>query len=75
MTICCVFQLTDVESLNEVSSRMMSDTGLYLHRTSNMLNADEDEEGFQPALEDDDILVGEWGHLFIRLISSISQDN
>ena len=49
---------------------MMSDTGLYVNWIPNTLIADEDEEGFEPTLEDD-TLVGKWG----AFITFISQNN
>jgi len=55
LTVCRVFRLTSQESLDEVSCLMMSDTGLYLNWIPNTLIAEEDEEEFEPMLEDDTI--------------------
>ena len=72
MSICCISRLANEES-HEVDSLMMSDTALYLNCQwiSNMsFSADEDEPTSD---DDDDTLVGMWGHLFIRFISSITE--
>ena len=61
MSVCRVFRLRSIESLEEVSCLMMSDTGLYLNWIPNTLNADEGEE-YEPTLEDD-TLVGKWAYL------------
>jgi len=57
LTVCRVFQLTNLVSLDEVSCLMISDTGLYLNWIPDTLNADEDEEEFEPTSEDDALVV------------------
>ena len=66
MSVCRVFRLTSVESLEEVSCLMMSDTGLYLNWMPNTLIADVDEQEVEPTMEDDTLLGG-WDTFFRAL--------
>ena len=66
-----MFQLTSIESLEEVSCLMMSDTGLYLNWMPDTLISDEDGDEFGPTLGDDDTLVGQWGYLSLKKLLRI----
>ena len=72
LSICRVFRLTNVESLDDVSCLMMSDTGLYLNWIPGTLvgDGDEEEEEFG-ATEEDDTLVGKWNFLFRLIFQNI----
>ena len=50
LSISRVLRLTSIDSLEEVSCLMMSDTGLYLNWIPNTLNSDDDEDEFEPTL-------------------------
>ena len=65
LSICGVFRLTNVESLDDVSCLMMSDTGLYLNWIPGTLVGDGDEEEEFGATEEDDTLVGKWNFYFV----------
>ena len=68
LSICRVFRLTSVESLEQVSCLMMSDTGLYLNWIPSTLDiADEDgdvDQEFEPTVEDD-TLIGKWKYIYL----------
>ena len=65
LSICRVFRLSNIESLEEVSCLMMSDTGLYLNWIPGTLVGDGDEEEEFGATEEDDTLVGKWNFYFV----------
>ena len=60
-----VFRLTNIESLENDSCLMMSDTGLYLNWITGTLVGDGDEEEEFGATEEDDTLVGKWNFYFV----------
>jgi len=66
LSVFRVFRLTSIESLEEVSCLMMSDTGLYLNWIPNTLIAEEYNEEVEPTIEDD-TLVGKWEYFFRAL--------
>ena len=65
LSICRVFRLTNVESLDDVSCLMMSDTGLYLNWIPGTLVGDGDEEEEFGSTEEDDAPVGKWNFYFV----------
>ena len=67
LSICRVFRLTSVESLDEVSCLMMSDTGLYLNWIPSTVIAHEDEEDEEiESTVEDDVLIGKWIYIFFK---------
>ena len=65
LPICRVFRLTNIESLENVSCLMMSDTGLYLNWITGTLVGDGDEEEEEFGATEEDALVDKWNFYFV----------